>query len=106
HNSHTPDGPSAKAITPGDEGDKTMSTSDYSRSQRRDSIGSAAAAIVARLSGALQAACNWYEAQLAIRHLNSLSDYLLKDIGVHRGQIELVVRGLEVAWARRSNVKL
>ena len=82
-----------------------MSTLDYLRSQRHDSIGSAAAAIVGHVSGALQAICNWYEAQLAIRHLNSLSDYLLKDIGIHRDQIEFVVRGLEVTWARRSNVK-
>jgi uncharacterized protein YjiS (DUF1127 family) len=82
-----------------------MMSIEYSRAQPRGSIGSAAAAMVARMSGALQAICNWYKAQLAIRHLNSLSDYLLKDIGVHRGQIEFVVRGLEVAWARHSNVE-
>jgi uncharacterized protein YjiS (DUF1127 family) len=82
-----------------------MSTFDYSRSQRRDSIDRAAAAIVGHVSGALRAMRNWHEAQLAMRHLNSMSDYLLKDIGVHRGQIELVVCGLEVAWARRSNAE-
>src|SRR5262245_43005183 len=93
----TPGGPYyVKAMTPGDEGDKTMSTFGYSQSQRRDLIDRAAAAIVGHVSGALQAMRNWHEAQLAIRHLNSVSDYLLKDIGVHRGQIEFVVRGLEV----------
>jgi uncharacterized protein YjiS (DUF1127 family) len=74
-------------------------------SQRRHSIGSAVAVIVGRVSGALRSICNWYEAQLAIRRLNSVSDYLLKDIGVQRGQIELVVHGRDIGWAGRNYVE-
>lgn len=96
---------SVKAVTPGDEGDKTMSTFDCSQSYRRSSIGVTAAIIVARVTGTLQAIGNWHEARLAVRHLHSLSDSHLKDIGVDRGQIEFAVRGLDVAWARRSNVE-
>jgi uncharacterized protein YjiS (DUF1127 family) len=94
-----------KAVHAGDEGDKTMSTFDYSQSHRRRSIGVAAATIVAQVTGALQAIGNWHEARLAARRLHSLSDSHLKDIGMHRGQIEFVVRGLDVAWTRRGYVE-
>jgi uncharacterized protein YjiS (DUF1127 family) len=82
-----------------------MSTFDCWQSHRRRSIGVAAATIVAQVTRALQAIGNWHQAQLAARHLNSLSDYQLKDIGVHRSQIEHMVRGLDVAGTRRSNAK-
>lgn len=82
-----------------------MSTFDYWQSRRRSSISVAITAMVAQVMGALQAIGNWHEARSAARQLHSLSDSHLKDIGVHRGQIEFVVRGLNVAWTRRGYVE-
>jgi uncharacterized protein YjiS (DUF1127 family) len=73
-----------------------MSTFDYSQPHRRNSIGAAVVTIVALVTDSLRAIRDYHEARLAIRHLHSLSDSDLKDIGVHRCQIELVVNGLDL----------
>jgi uncharacterized protein YjiS (DUF1127 family) len=42
----------------------------------------------------------WHEARAAARHLQALSDEQLRDIGMHRRQIEFLVRGRAVPWTR------
>jgi uncharacterized protein YjiS (DUF1127 family) len=46
---------------------------------------------------------DWHRRRLAVRQLQSMSDAQLKDVGLHRSQIEFLVRGLAVAWSRSSH---
>ena len=42
----------------------------------------------------LQRLSAWQETRRAIRHLRSLSDSQLKDIGIRRGEIDWIARGV------------
>jgi len=68
-------------------------------------IAGAAAALAARAAAALQAIREWRDARAAARHLDTLSDEQLKDIGIHRGQIAFLVRGLSVPWTRGGHAE-
>jgi uncharacterized protein YjiS (DUF1127 family) len=62
--------------------------------------------IVAAIAGAAaasQAMRDWRRRRLAIRQLQSMSDAQLKDVGLQRGQIEFLVRGMAVAWTRSGH---
>lgn len=48
----------------------------------------------AGLAAAYRAHRRWQKKRAAIRELSGLNDYLLKDIGLHRGDIRPVVEGL------------
>jgi uncharacterized protein YjiS (DUF1127 family) len=63
------------------------------------------ATIVAPVADGFRAIRSRHKIRLATRYLQSMSDSALKDIGIHRGQLELVVNGLDLAWARRRNVE-
>jgi uncharacterized protein YjiS (DUF1127 family) len=63
-------------------------------------IADAAASLGFRARVVLRAMRDWQEARAAARHLRTLSDGQLKDIGMHRGQIEFLVRGHAVPWSR------
>jgi uncharacterized protein YjiS (DUF1127 family) len=76
-----------------------MSTLDYARPGRRSLI----AAVAAGVRAASQAMHDWHRRRLAVRQLQSMSDAQLKDVGLHRSQIEFLVRGLAVAWSRSSH---
>ncbi len=43
-----------------------------------------------------------YQRRRAIRHLSRLSDHLLRDIGIERGEIAPVVRGRNLPLGARS----
>ena len=73
-----------------------MSTLDYARPGRRSLIAAAAAGVRA----ASQA---MHRRRLAVRQLQSMSDAQLKDVGLHRSQIEFLVRGLAVTWSRSGH---
>ena len=64
----------------------------------------AAETLSIRMMSALRAIRSWHENRTAIRHLGSLSDSHLKDIGLHRSQIEFAVHVGEVRWAGRCSV--
>lgn len=48
----------------------------------------------AGVAAAYRALRRWQKKRAAIRELSGLSDYMLKDIGLHRGDIRPVVEGL------------
>ncbi len=52
---------------------------------------SAVAESVANAAGAVRA---WNARNAAVRELSRLDDHLLKDIGIHRGEIRAVVNGM------------
>jgi uncharacterized protein YjiS (DUF1127 family) len=61
------------------------------------------AAAIAGAAAASQAMRDWHRRRLAVRQLQSMSDAQLKDVGLHRSQIEFLVRGLAVAWSRSGH---
>jgi uncharacterized protein YjiS (DUF1127 family) len=77
-----------------------MSILDDARFRRRSLIADAAATLADRAKAILCALRDWHEARAAARHLHTLSDQQLQDIGMHRGQIEFLVRGYAVPWSR------
>ena len=77
-----------------------MSVLDDARFRRRSFVAVAAASLAFRARAVLCAIRAWWEARAAARHLRALSDEQLMDIGVHRGQIEFLVRGHAVPWSR------
>jgi uncharacterized protein YjiS (DUF1127 family) len=80
-----------------------MSILDDARFRRRSLLAIAAATLAFRAKAVLSAMRDWQEAREAARHLKTLSDQQLKDIGINRGQIEFLVRGYAVPWARSGH---
>lgn len=56
--------------------------------------GRGAKRVAAGSASAYRAHRRWRQKRAAIRELNGLSDYILRDIGLHRGDIRPVVEGL------------
>jgi uncharacterized protein YjiS (DUF1127 family) len=77
-----------------------MSVLDDARFRRRSLIAAAVASLGVRARAVLHAIGDWQDARAAARHLRTLSDGQLKDIGMQRGQIEFLVRGHAVPWSR------
>jgi uncharacterized protein YjiS (DUF1127 family) len=46
----------------------------------------------------LRAFLRWRAQRRAIAHLHTLSDHVLRDIGIHRSDIEAAVRGYQPEW--------
>lgn len=80
-----------------------MSTLDYARPRRCSMIAGAAAIVADRARDLLRAIRAWHDDRTAARHLHALSDEMLRDIGMHRGQIELLVRGHSGPRTRRGH---
>ncbi len=80
-----------------------MSALDCAESRRRSmTAGAAAPGIADRARELLRALRAWHDARTAARHLRTLNDELLKDIGMDRGQIEFLVRGRAAPWPRHA----
>jgi uncharacterized protein YjiS (DUF1127 family) len=79
-----------------------MTTLDYAQPRRRSTIARTAAA-VERARELLRAMRAWRDARTAARHLHTLNDDMLRDIGMDRGQIERLVRGGSTPRIRRGH---
>ena len=80
--------------------EKTMSAFAYTASHWRSSAATAIEGpalaiqrIVARIRVILRGMCDGHESRAAVRHLQSLSDEQLKDIGIGRSEIWYLARG-------------
>jgi len=73
------------------------------RTQWRRAITVDAAAILARAAAGLRTVRDRYKARRAARRWTSLSDHLLRDVGVHRDHIE--ARRLDIAWVGARNAE-
>jgi len=82
-----------------------MSILDVARRHRPSPIVAAAAVMAGRARAVLCALRDWQVAHSAARHLRSLSDAQLKDIGIARGQIEFLVRRNSVSGSGGGHAK-
>lgn len=62
-----------------------------------------AAAASAVLAG-VQSLLRWPSDMITVSHLESFSDHQLRDIGITRSEISLVVRGADIAGVRGRHV--
>lgn len=62
------------------------------------------AAVADAVAAAGRAMLNRQGEAASIRHLESLSDFYLRDIGITRSQIPLVVRGIDIDQVRGRHV--
>ena len=82
-----------------------MTALQYTGIRRRGLSANVAGGILGRAKAFLHRLCEEHQARTAARQLQSMSDWQLKDLGIHRSQIWYLVHGSSTSSTRNGHAE-
>jgi uncharacterized protein YjiS (DUF1127 family) len=87
------------------EEERIMTALQYTGIRRHSLPTISAGGILARAKAFLHRICEKHQARTAARQLRSMSDWQLKDLGIHRSQIWYLVHGISASSIRGGHAE-